>query len=618
MSMKRHRLTATLAAPALVAWIAGGVLTAGSVPVGRPIGGESPDQSRPEAFWSFQSPRFQHLSAVRQQTWPRVRLDHFVLARLESEGLDPSPEAGRASLLRRVSYDLTGLPPEPAALEAFLADRRTDAYERAVESLLSSPRFGERLASVWLPLVRYAEDQAHQVGDDTTMAYPNAHRYREWVIDAFNRDLPYDRFLRLQLAADRLGAPAEDLPALGFLGLGPKYYNRGQLEVQADEWEDRVDTVTRTVLGLTVACARCHDHKFDPVPMRDYYALAGVFASTRLVNKTPSGTVIDGKVKAEQMPVDALHIVEDASPQDLPVFLRGNVARKGPVAERSFLGVLSGPAAARFTDGSGRRELADRLASPDNPLTARVLVNRLWAVCFGKPLVPTPSDFGHSGMPPTHGPLLDDLAARFMADGWSVKALIREFVLSATYRQDSAHRPGPAGIDPSNRWLWRMDRRRLTVEQWRDSVLQLAGGLAWDRGRSAELGDPANRRRTVHARISRLKMDDLLLQFDYPDANVHAEKRSVTTTATQKLYLLNHPFVLHQASAFAARLRASEPRSETARVRLAYQAAAGREPEPDELSWAMEFLARPAASAMGRWEQLAQVLLVSNELMYVD
>ncbi|MFM7803549.1 MAG: DUF1549 and DUF1553 domain-containing protein [Verrucomicrobiota bacterium] len=571
-----------------------------------------------EAFWSFRVPEAQAVPSVRRQGWPRVRLDHFVLARLEGEGIDPSPEADPAGLLRRVSYDLTGLPPSPESLRAFLADRRPGAYERAVDGLLASPRFGERWASVWLPLVRYAEDQAHQVGDDTTMAYPNAHRYREWVIDAFNRDLPYDRFLRLQLAADRLGAPAEDLPALGLIGLGPKYYDRARLEVQADEWEDRVDTVTRTVLGLTVACARCHDHKFDPLPMRDYYALAGVFASTRLVNKTASGTVIDGKVKADQMPADALHIVEEAGSQDLPVFLRGDVSRKGPVAERSFPVVLSGPSSVRFTDGSGRRELADRLASRSNPLTARVMVNRLWAACFGKPLVPTPSDFGHSGMPPTDGPLLDDLAVRFMDDGWSVKALVREFVLSSTYRQASMRRDGPAQVDPSNRRLWRMERRRLTVEQWRDSVLQLSGELSWDRGRSVEPGDPANRRRTIHSRISRLKMDDLLQQFDYPDANVHAERRAVTTTATQKLYLLNHPFVLRQAEVFARRLRAAEPRSEPARVRLAHLAATGREPEPDELAWALEFLGRPAASAAGRWEQFAQVLLVSNGLMYVD
>ncbi|MBL9128077.1 MAG: DUF1553 domain-containing protein, partial [Verrucomicrobiales bacterium] len=430
--------------------------------------------------------------------------------------------------------------------------------------------------------------------------------------------LPYDRFLRLQIAADTLEDGAGDLPALGFLGLGPKYYNRNRLDVMADEWEDRVDTVSRTVLGLTVACARCHDHKFDPIPMRDYYALAGVFASTRMVNKTHDGTVVDGKVKADAMPADALHLVEEGEVRDLPVFLRGNVDRKGPVAERGFLSVLSASDPVRFKNGSGRRELADCLASRENPLTARVLVNRVWGMVFGVPLVATPSDFGHSGMPPTHPELLDDLAVRFMDRGWSIRALVRELVGSATYRQSSRARPEGVAVDAANRWLWRMHRRRLAVEQWRDAVLFVSGQLTYAGGRSAELDRPDNTRRTVHARISRLKMNDLLMQFDYPDANVHAERRSTTTTATQKLFLLNSPFVLDQAKAFAARLHALEPGSDRERVRRAHRMTAGRPPDPDEEAWALEFLGLPAESAASRWDQYAQVLLVANETLYVD
>ena len=582
------------------------------------VASEGPNWSAERAFWSFQPPHSQTRPEIRNVAWPRERLDFFILKRLEAEGLEPSPEADRRTLIRRVTLDLTGLPPTPEEVEVFVADKRPDAYARTVERLLLSTRFGERVASLWLPLVRYAEDQAHQVGDDTTMAYPNANLYREWVIDAFNRDLPYNDFIRLQIAADKLGAPVEDLPALGFLGLGPKYYNRNRLEVQADEWEDRVDTVSRTVLGLTVACARCHDHKFDPVQMRDYYAMAGVFASTRMVNKTPAGEVIDGKVKADKMPASTLHIVEDGEPRDLNIFLRGNVTRKGPVAERSFLNVLSAEGAQPFREGSGRRELAEHLASRSNPLTARVMVNRLWALCFGKPLVPTPSDFGHSGMGATHAELLDDLAVRFMDQGWSIKSLLRECVTSATYRQASRSRADGLDKDAANQTMWRMNRRRLTVEQWRDSVLLLSGQLSWARGRSQELDDPTNLRRTVHARISRLKMNDLLMQFDYPDANVHAEKRSTTTTATQKLFLLNNPFVLDQAVAFAARLAAEEPASEDARVRRAYRLTAGRDPDPEELAWSLDFLREPANSAMTRWEQFSQVMLVSNEMLYVD
>ncbi|MGE3311279.1 MAG: DUF1549 and DUF1553 domain-containing protein [Limisphaerales bacterium] len=609
--------------------------------------GEGPGPG-PRSFWSFEVPLSQPRPKVRDVSWPREPVDWFILEGLEREGLEPSPEADRRTLARRVSFDLTGLPPTPEDRDEFLADPRPDAYRRLVERLLASPRLGERLASLWLPLARYAEDQAHQVGDDTSMAYPNAHLYREWVIDAFNRDLPYDQFLRLQLAADKIGNGTDDLAALGFLGLGPKYYNRGRLEVQADEWEDRVDTVTRTVLGLTVACARCHDHKFDPIPTRDYYAMAGVFASTRMVNKTPGGEVIDGKVKANKMPADAIHMVEDGDARDLPVFIRGNVTRPGPVAERGFLSVLDSASdwdlvsgsgsgsksesgsesdahsdsasigARRFKEGSGRRELAERLTDPGNPLTARVFVNRIWGLCFGKPLVATPSDFGHSGMQPTHAALLDDLAVRFMKGGWSVHALIRELVGSATYRQSSRARPEGVAADASNQLLWRMNRRRLTVEQWRDTVLAVSGNLDWSAGRSLELSDPGNRRRTVHARISRLKLNDLLMQFDYPDANVHAEKRSVTTTATQKLFLLNSPFVLEQARALAAVLQKEVPDSDRERIHRAHRLTTGRAPDPEEEAWAMEFLRKPTAAGMTRWEQYAQVLLVSNEMLYVD
>jgi hypothetical protein len=568
-------------------------------------------------FWSFRPPRPQEAPVVHRKEWASTRLDLFILSRLEALGVQPSAEADRRTLIRRVTYDLLGLPPTPEEVDRFLEDERPDAYPRLVERLLSSPRFGERLASLWLPLARYAEDQAHQVGSDTTLFYPNAHRYREWVIDAINRDLPYDAFVRLQLAADQLGA-TNDLAALGFLGLGAKYYNRKRPEVQADEWEDRVDTVTRTVLGLTVACARCHDHKFEPIPTEDYYALAGVFASTRMVNKTPDGTVIDGKVSADKMPVETLHIVEDGELRDLPVFVRGRVTQEGAMVPRHFLQVLSPGAPEAFTDGSGRRELAERLVNRGNPLTARVMVNRLWGWTFGQPLVPTPSNLGRSGMPPSHPELLDDLAVRFVEGGWSIRGMVREFVLSSTYRQASRTRDDATASDPANRWLSRMNRRRLSIEQWRDTALYLAGELVWEGGRSMELDDAENRRRTVHARVSRLQLDDMLMQFDYPDANVHAENRSVTTTATQKLFLLNHPFVHRVASAFAARITSPGGGDDSTRVQRAYRLAYGRAPTAEETQLARRFLRECEEGATTSWAQYAQVLLVSNELLYVD
>jgi hypothetical protein len=524
----------------------------------------------------------------------------------------------------------------PEEVDAFLEDTGDKAYERLVERLLASPRFGERMASLWLPLARYAEDQAHQVGSDTKFFYPNAFKYREWVVDAFNRDLPYNAFVTLQLAADKLESTnSPNLAALGFLGLGPKYYNRGRLEVMADEWEDRVDTISRTFLGLTVSCSRCHDHKFDPVTTEDYYALAGVFASTRMINRRPDGKSEEGKIEASKMDPDTLHIVEDGEPQDLNVFIRGNVERKGPVAKRRFLRVLSEGNPVEFKDGSGRRELAEAIANPQNPLTARVMVNRIWSLFFDKPLVPTASNFGHSGEPPTHPELLDDLATRFVQKGWSVKWLVREIVLSATYRQSSSEaaldgRPGStvgdhAGVldrsferDTTNELLTRMNRRRLTIEQWRDAVLFVSGQLDFSGGQSLELDDSANHRRTVHARISRLKLNDMLMQFDYPDANVHAEKRALSTTATQKLFMLNNPFVVAKAKALAERLTADPQESDDKRIHRAYRLLFGREPEKAETKLGLEFLCRPGPAEMPRWEQYAQLLLISNEMLYVD
>ena len=577
------------------------------------------DWSQARQFWSFQLPTAQPRPRVKLTAWPRQPIDYFVLARLEHKGLQPSGEADRHALVRRVTFDLTGLPPAPQEVEAFNSDGRADAYERLVDRLLQSTAFGERMASLWLPLARYAEDQAHQVGNDTQFFYPNAHKYRAWVIDAFNRDLPYDQFIIKQLAADQL-EPVEpqDLPALGFIGLGPKYYNRGRLDVQASEWEDRVDTVTRTFLGLTVACARCHDHKFDPITQADYYALAGVFASTKMVNKTLDGKVLEGKITGDKLPADTMHIVQDGDVQDLNVFIRGDVERKGPIAPRGFLRILSQGEPVHFKNGSGRRELAGAIASPANPLTARVIVNRVWGLSFAQPLVPTPSNFGHSGTPPSYQALLDDLAVRFMDRGWSIKSLVREIVLSSTYRQSSEDDTAKSAMDPSNSLLWRMDRRRLTVEQWRDAVLTATGELQAGGGKSMELDDPKNLRRTVYARVSRLKLNDFLMQFDYPDANVHAERRSVTTTPIQKLFMMNSPFMLNRAKALAARLHSDASETDASRIARAYRLLYARESDANEIRLGLTFLAGASDSSMSRWEQYAQILLASDEMLYVD
>ena len=590
------------------------------------------DWNKAREFWSFRAPQAQPLPRVQNKRWPRERMDSFILAAMEKRGLSPSLEAERRALIRRVTFDLTGLPPTPEEVRGFLADRRADAYERLVGRLLASPRYGERMASLWLNVARYAEDQAHQVGDDTQSFYPNAWRYRAWVIGAFNRDLPYDQFIKLQLAADKFDGSTTnatgDLAALGFIGLGPKYYNRNRLDVMADEWEDRVDTVTRSFLGLTVACARCHDHKYDPITTRDYYGLAGIFASTRLVDKTLDGKIeeeprenkdSDGKKVKPKANPDAMHVVDDGEkPQDLNVFIRGNVERKGPVAERRFLQILCSGEPRRFTAGSGREELAESIACRANPLTARVMVNRVWTILFGRGLVATPSNFGSQGQRPTHPELLDDLAVRFMDRGWSVKALVREIVLSATYRQGSRLDATRQAIDADNETLWRMNRRRLPVEMWRDSILAVSGDLAAGDGKSLELDDPGNRQRTVYARISRLKLNDVLVQFDYPDANVHAEKRAVTTTATQKLFVMNSPFMLAQAKALARRLTANPREDDRLRVERAYQLLYSRPATSEETKLALEFLGKGETPEMPRWEQYAQMLLAANEMSYLD
>jgi hypothetical protein len=578
------------------------------------------DWAKERQFWSFQRPISPERPKVSNRRWPKQELDYFVLAKLEAEGISPSPTTEKATLLRRVTFDLTGLSPTPQELDAFLKDKRADAYERVVNRLLASSQFGERMASMWLPLARYAEDQAHQVGSDTKFFYPNAYKYRAWVIDAFNRDLRYDEFIRLQLAADKLSANTNDMPALGFIGLGPKYYNRNRLEVMADEWEDRVDTVTRTFLGLTVACARCHDHKFDPITREDYYGLAGVFASSRMVNKKPGGEApkednSEKPADASKMDTSVVHMVEDDKAQDLNVFIRGNVERKGPIAQRQFIRVLATERGVAFTNGSGRVDLAAAIADVNNPLTARVIVNRVWGMFFGKGIVDTPSNFGHSGQPPANQELLDALAVRFMKDGWSIKTLAREIALSAAYQQTSDVNARGTTEDSNNDLLWRMNRRRLSVEQWRDALLFTSGELDLSGGKSLELSDTNNLRRTVYARVSRLELNAFLMQFDYPDANVHAEKRAVTTTAMQKLFALNSPFMLSRAKALGDRV-APLP-NDKARVREAYRILFAREPDRSEISLALDFLKKPAAE-MPRWQQYAQMLLASNEMLYVD
>lgn len=570
-------------------------------------------------FWSFKPPIRHETPDVPDTKFVNKPHDAFVLARLDEAGLKPNARADRRTLARRLYLTLLGIPPTPDELDAFITDASSNSFEAMVDRVLASPHFGERLARLWLDLSRYAEDQAHIVGNNGSLLYPNAYLYRDWVIQAFNEDMPYNDFVRLQLAADLI-APEEKSQhvALGFVGLGPKYYRRNDPEVMADEWENHVDTISRGLLGLTIACARCHDHKYDPIPTTDYYALAGVFASTSMFNRPLDDKKDKNKNGEAKQPVDAVHIVKEASPTDLNVQIRGDVKNKGEVVQRGFPQILSADLPTKFKDGSGRQELAEQIVRRDNPLTARVIVNRVWGLLYGEPIVRTPSNFGTLGDPPTHPKLLDDLSVRFMENGWSIKWLCREVVLSSTWQQSSDLNKAGQSADPSNRLLWRTNRRRLDVESWRDSILLSAGRLNRTiGGKSIDPTDPKETRRTIYSKVSRLDLNPMLAMFDFPDPNVHAGSRVETTTPLQKMFVLNSPFMIAHVDALAERCLAAAG-DDPARVDWACQTLFGRKPTAAERELALEFLGEQDDKHAERWKQYAQVLLASNELLMID
>ncbi|HVJ69191.1 MAG TPA: DUF1549 and DUF1553 domain-containing protein, partial [Caulifigura sp.] len=446
----------------------------------------------------------------------------------------------------------------------------------------------------------------------------NAYRYRDWVIGAFNDDMPYDEFIRRQLAADLIDPEDVDSHvALGFIGLGPKYYRRGAPEVMAEEWEDRVDTVSRGLQGLTVACARCHHHKYDPIPTEDYYALAGVFASTEMFNRPLSQSNETTKGGQAKKPEESIHVVRDANPRNIEVMIRGDAFKKGPVVERHFLTALCDETPAPLQHGSGRLDLANAIASRDNPLTARVIVNRVWAQFFKHGLVRTMSNFGALGERPSHPELLDDLAVRFMENGWSLKWLMREIVLSSTYRQSSHVTEQALQLDPENRFLSRMPRRRLSIEAWRDAVLAASGELE-----PSVFGvslDPSNveaRRRTIYSEISRLELNKLLALFDFPDPNTHNPQRNETTTPLQKLFVLNSPFMIRHAGKLRDGVGAEAGDDAPLRVVLMYRRVFGRTPSAEEQQLAYEFLGESPSGE--RWSEYAHALLASNEFLILD
>jgi hypothetical protein len=759
---------------------------------GAPLAVQAPAKADPAKHWSFQPVANPPAPAVKNKAWVKTPVDAFVLAKLERKGIAPSKPADRRTLIRRAYFDLIGLPPTAEETDAFLADGSPDAFAKVVDHLLASPRYGERWARYWLDVARYADTKGYVFQEERR--YPYAYTYRDYVVRAFNEDLPYDQFLIQQVAADQLplGADKRPLAAMGFLTLGRRFLNN-----TPDIIDDRLDTVFRGTQALTVACARCHDHKFDPIPTKDYYSLYGVFASStepqdlplisepqqtdaylayekqlnalqgaaeqfraakhgeilalararigdalmaaregarpgadvtavaqkrdlptalvrrwmafladtagkhhpvmepwnlfaaipdaefgakapavaaqlaanadaqnrlnpnvvklfagkapaslaevaasygQLLANPPPGDdqlahALDSiggplnievgqveqffnradanKLRELRIKVDSLKATSPAAPPramalvDAPtpvtprVFKRGNQNNPGEEVPRQFLAVLTGPQRKPFQKGSGRLEMAQAIASKNNPLTARVMVNRIWMYHLGSPLVRTPSDFGLRSEPPTNPELLDFLATRFMEDGWSLKKMHRLIMLSSVYQQSSDDNPAARKTDPENALYWRMNRRRLEFEAMRDSLLFASGKLDLTvGGPSVELTtQPFTTRRAVYGFVDRQNLPNLFRTFDFASPDTTSPQRFSTTVPQQALFLMNSPFVVDQARQLALRagVTASKPAAE--KIRQLYRLAYGRDAAPDEVTMALRFL--KAAEGLG-------------------
>ncbi len=569
-----------------------------------PTSGDQSDMAR--THWAFQPVVKPALPAVQNAAWPKSPIDSFILARLEAAGLSPSPQADARTVYRRASFDVAGLPPKAADVERL--GRGEDALDRAVEELLASPHYGERWGRHWLDIARYADSKGYLFTEDRN--YPNAYKYRDWVVRALNEDLPYDEFLIRQIAGDRLPISADENPlaAMGFLTVGRRFLNNPH-----DIIDDRIDVLTRGTMALTVTCARCHDHKYDPIPTKDYYSLYGVLASS-----------------VEPKETDVMSLADAEQPVTPVVFVRGNPANQGDEVPRQFLSIVAGENRQPFQHGSGRLELAQAIVSPTNPLTARVIVNRIWMYYFEQPLVDTPSDFGLRSEEPTHPELLDFLAATLVENDWSLKSIHRLILTSAAYRQTSADRPEARALDAENRLLWRMNRKRLDFEAMRDALLAASGQLDAAVGGPAVdlLAEPWPTRRTLYGRIDRQNLPNLFRTFDFASPDTHSPRRYSTTVPQQALYLLNSPFVRDQARHLASRPELTGIRDSALRVERLYEVALARKPTAAELELGAAFLAAEDASSPppadapadrpGAWERYVQVVLLSNEFVFVD
>ena len=652
-------------------------------------------------FWAFQPPK-KTGPPVADGSWPHNDIDRFLLAAMKGKGLHPAPDADPDVLIRRATFDLTGLPPVP--------DASHESYEGLVDRLLDSPRFGEKWGRHWLDVARYAESSGRSVN----FLYPEAWRYRDYVIASFNSDKPYDQFVKEQIAGDllpHLGVrdQAEKIIATGFLAIGAKSHDEAdRVKFLMDVADEQIDTVTRSMLGLSVACARCHDHKHDPISQRDYHAVAGIFLSSETlfgtayqlqnwnhsslieiapaaglpsarVPVTPQGVAaLDRKVfdtrreqirtsftreadryNARKARVDAsfakaerdlydgsgrpktlvMGVLEREAPTDSRLLNRGEVSQPGETVPRGLVRILSSADLQPIKKGSGRLELAECMASKTNPLTARVMVNRVWSKLFGRGIVATPDDFGRLGALPSHPELLDYLALRFMEQGWSVKKLIREIMMSRAYQQSSAFDAGNNEIDPDNQFVWRMSRRRLDAESVRDAMLAVSGGLDLH----PPVGSPvallkesttgpddlvammkgrAQPCRSVFLPIVRGQSPAALACFDFADPGMVCGQRNVTNVPAQSLFLLNDEFVQSQADTFAARVM-HHGGSMLEMADYAFQLALYRKPTAAERTAVLEFIHHfsalaPAGDPVALLSAYGQSLFATGEFRYLN
>ncbi len=614
--------------------------------------------------WAFRPISNPKPPQVKNTSWPENDIDRFILARIETAGLTPNEVADKRTLIRRAYLDLIGLPPTPEQVNTFLKDDRPEAFASVVDELLESKHYGERWARHWLDVARYSDG----LGGFGNGALLNAWRYRDWVVESLNEDMPYDEFVKQQIAGDVLKGDGNPV-ATGFFAVGPTYKSDGGvmeaiLQAKAETLSDRVDTFSRAFLGLTVACARCHDHKFDPITTKDYYAIAGVFANSpagefplaeakevtryqegqKKINEAKKARDVYKKdvrkaAGKEKRPLsaeenthskeldDALanvtkaapakyafaHVILERGREDMHVALRGNLAKQGDLVPRRFLEIVEGKKAQAFTEGSGRRELAEAVVQPNNPLTARVMVNRVWQWHFGNALTRTPSNFGVLGEEPTHPLLLDWLSKSFVKKGWSLKQLHREIMLSSTWQMSSRQDAGKFSKDGDNRLIWRMNPRKLEVEIWRDSLLSVTGEIDLNMGGAPTEKIMESNRRSLYSTISRsgdkLSSDAFFRLFDFPSAQATSPGRATTTVPQQYLFMMNNSFMIDRAIALAKLLETSGGTEE--RIQAAYERLYGRLPGRQEVEAGMAFLdGHPE-----KWSQYAQVLLSAHEFL---